>query len=207
MAQLYLTDPVASVTRPVRQLIGFTRVDLAAGETGGRGVRGPRGYGQLHRTGPPAARRARKDHPVLPAARGGRSAVEQGAPDVPRQAAGGLLHRAAADQERLQGRHQRLVAVVRVAGQDHGDRVGEARRPAGHAHDDSERPGGQVDRAGYDLAPLVSRAGRRDGGAHARVGDLREGRGAADAGHRRRRTPGRHGAARQARPVKPGHGP
>jgi beta-glucosidase len=31
--QLYLTDPVASVTRPVRQLIGFTRVDLAAGET------------------------------------------------------------------------------------------------------------------------------------------------------------------------------
>lgn len=31
--QLYLTDPVASVTRPVRQLIGFTRLDLAAGET------------------------------------------------------------------------------------------------------------------------------------------------------------------------------
>ncbi|MEV2191826.1 glycoside hydrolase family 3 N-terminal domain-containing protein [Streptomyces phaeochromogenes] len=31
--QLYLTDPVASVTRPVRQLIGFTRVELAAGET------------------------------------------------------------------------------------------------------------------------------------------------------------------------------
>jgi beta-glucosidase-like glycosyl hydrolase len=31
--QLYLTDPVASVTRPVRQLIGFTRVDLAPGET------------------------------------------------------------------------------------------------------------------------------------------------------------------------------
>jgi beta-glucosidase len=31
--QLYLTDPVASVTRPVRQLIAFTRVDLAAGET------------------------------------------------------------------------------------------------------------------------------------------------------------------------------
>ncbi|SEL88128.1 beta-glucosidase family protein [Streptacidiphilus jiangxiensis] len=31
--QLYLTDPVASVTRPVRQLIGFARVDLAAGET------------------------------------------------------------------------------------------------------------------------------------------------------------------------------
>jgi beta-xylosidase len=30
--QLYLTDPVASVTRPVRQLIGFTRVELAAGE-------------------------------------------------------------------------------------------------------------------------------------------------------------------------------
>jgi len=30
--QLYLTDPVASVTRPVRQLIGFARVDLAAGE-------------------------------------------------------------------------------------------------------------------------------------------------------------------------------
>jgi beta-glucosidase-like glycosyl hydrolase len=29
--QLYLTDPVASVTRPVRRLIGFTRVDLAAG--------------------------------------------------------------------------------------------------------------------------------------------------------------------------------
>ncbi|WP_228033829.1 beta-glucosidase family protein [Streptomyces spongiae] len=31
--QLYLTDPVASVTRPVRQLIGFTRVDLTAGES------------------------------------------------------------------------------------------------------------------------------------------------------------------------------
>ena len=31
--QLYLTDPVASVTRPVRQLIAFIRVDLAAGET------------------------------------------------------------------------------------------------------------------------------------------------------------------------------
>lgn len=31
--QLYLTDPVASVTRPVRRLIGFTRVDLAAGES------------------------------------------------------------------------------------------------------------------------------------------------------------------------------
>ncbi|MEW2403118.1 glycoside hydrolase family 3 N-terminal domain-containing protein [Streptomyces sp. NPDC046862] len=31
--QLYLTDPVASVTRPVRQLIGFTRVDLSAGES------------------------------------------------------------------------------------------------------------------------------------------------------------------------------
>jgi beta-xylosidase len=31
--QLYLTDPVASVTRPVKQLVGFTRVELAAGET------------------------------------------------------------------------------------------------------------------------------------------------------------------------------
>ena len=31
--QLYLADPVASVTRPVRQLIGFSRVDLAAGES------------------------------------------------------------------------------------------------------------------------------------------------------------------------------
>ncbi|MEW2401816.1 glycoside hydrolase family 3 N-terminal domain-containing protein [Streptomyces sp. NPDC046862] len=31
--QLYLTDPVASVTRPVRQLIGFTRIELAAGES------------------------------------------------------------------------------------------------------------------------------------------------------------------------------
>jgi beta-glucosidase len=31
--QLYLTDPVASVTRPVRQLIAFTRVGLDAGET------------------------------------------------------------------------------------------------------------------------------------------------------------------------------
>ncbi|WP_246113343.1 fibronectin type III-like domain-contianing protein [Streptomyces montanus] len=31
--QLYLTDPVASVTRPVCQLIGFTRVDLAARES------------------------------------------------------------------------------------------------------------------------------------------------------------------------------
>ncbi len=31
--QLFLSDPVASVTRPVRQLIGFTRVSLAAGES------------------------------------------------------------------------------------------------------------------------------------------------------------------------------
>jgi beta-xylosidase len=31
--QLYLSDPVASVTRPVRQLIGFTRLHLAAGES------------------------------------------------------------------------------------------------------------------------------------------------------------------------------
>nr|WP_159054765.1 fibronectin type III-like domain-contianing protein [Streptomyces dysideae] len=31
--QVYLTDPVASVTRPVRRLIGFTRIELAAGET------------------------------------------------------------------------------------------------------------------------------------------------------------------------------
>ncbi|MPY39231.1 glycosyl hydrolase [Streptomyces phyllanthi] len=31
--QLYLTDPVASVTRPVRQLIGFTRIELAAGDS------------------------------------------------------------------------------------------------------------------------------------------------------------------------------
>ena len=31
--QLYLADPVATVTRPVRRLIGFTRVELAAGES------------------------------------------------------------------------------------------------------------------------------------------------------------------------------
>jgi hypothetical protein len=31
--QLYLSDTVASVTRPVRQLIGFTRVSLEAGES------------------------------------------------------------------------------------------------------------------------------------------------------------------------------
>ena len=31
--QLYLTDLVATVTRPVRQLIGFTRVDLEAGQS------------------------------------------------------------------------------------------------------------------------------------------------------------------------------
>jgi len=31
--QLYLTDLVATVTRPVRQLIGFTRVDLDAGQS------------------------------------------------------------------------------------------------------------------------------------------------------------------------------
>jgi len=30
--QLYLQDPVASVTRPVRELRGFQRVHLAAGE-------------------------------------------------------------------------------------------------------------------------------------------------------------------------------
>jgi beta-xylosidase len=32
--QLYLSDPVATVTRPVRRLIAFTRVRLAAGESG-----------------------------------------------------------------------------------------------------------------------------------------------------------------------------
>jgi beta-glucosidase len=31
--QVYLTDPVASVTRPVRQLVAFARVDLAAAES------------------------------------------------------------------------------------------------------------------------------------------------------------------------------
>lgn len=31
--QLYLTDPVASVTRPVKQLVGFQRVALAAGQS------------------------------------------------------------------------------------------------------------------------------------------------------------------------------
>ncbi|MFI9812863.1 beta-xylosidase/alpha-l-arabinosidase [Saccharothrix variisporea] len=31
VVQLYLSDPVASVTRPVRQLVGFARVELAAG--------------------------------------------------------------------------------------------------------------------------------------------------------------------------------
>lgn len=30
--QLYLTDPVATVTRPVRRLVGFARLELAAGE-------------------------------------------------------------------------------------------------------------------------------------------------------------------------------
>jgi len=34
--QLYLSDLVASVTRPVRQLIGFTRVSLASGRVGRR---------------------------------------------------------------------------------------------------------------------------------------------------------------------------
>ena len=33
VTQLYLSDPVASVTRPVRQLIGFARVGLGAGES------------------------------------------------------------------------------------------------------------------------------------------------------------------------------
>lgn len=32
MVQLYLTDPVAGVVQPVRRLIGFARVDLAAGD-------------------------------------------------------------------------------------------------------------------------------------------------------------------------------
>ena len=32
--QLYLTDPVATVTRPVRRLIGFTRIELEPGEVG-----------------------------------------------------------------------------------------------------------------------------------------------------------------------------
>ena len=31
VVQLYATDPVASVTRPVTQLVGFARVPLAAG--------------------------------------------------------------------------------------------------------------------------------------------------------------------------------
>ncbi|WP_236833523.1 glycoside hydrolase family 3 N-terminal domain-containing protein, partial [Blastococcus sp. MG754427] len=33
VVQLYLSDPVASVVQPVRRLIGFARVELAAGET------------------------------------------------------------------------------------------------------------------------------------------------------------------------------
>ncbi|MEO3755790.1 glycoside hydrolase family 3 N-terminal domain-containing protein [Streptomyces sp. B6B3] len=34
VVQLYLSDPVAQVTRPVRQLVGFARVELAAGHRG-----------------------------------------------------------------------------------------------------------------------------------------------------------------------------
>jgi beta-xylosidase len=33
VVQLYLHDPVASVVRPVQRLVGFRRVDLAAGES------------------------------------------------------------------------------------------------------------------------------------------------------------------------------
>jgi hypothetical protein len=33
VVQLYLSDPVAQVTRPVQQLIGFTRVPLEPGQT------------------------------------------------------------------------------------------------------------------------------------------------------------------------------
>ena len=33
MVQLYVRDPVASVTRPIKQLAGFVRVELAPGET------------------------------------------------------------------------------------------------------------------------------------------------------------------------------
>jgi beta-xylosidase len=33
VVQLYLSDPVASVARPTRQLVGFSRLDLDAGET------------------------------------------------------------------------------------------------------------------------------------------------------------------------------
>ena len=32
MVQLYFSDPVASVTRPVRQLLGFARVNLEPGQ-------------------------------------------------------------------------------------------------------------------------------------------------------------------------------
>lgn len=33
VVQLYLADPVAEVTRPVQELIGYARVELAAGES------------------------------------------------------------------------------------------------------------------------------------------------------------------------------
>ena len=33
MVQLYLSDPIASVTRPVKQLKGFKRVEIEPGET------------------------------------------------------------------------------------------------------------------------------------------------------------------------------
>ena len=39
VVQLYLRDPVASVTRPVKQLAGFLRLPLAPGETPARDVR------------------------------------------------------------------------------------------------------------------------------------------------------------------------
>ncbi|WP_433187517.1 beta-glucosidase family protein [Actinoallomurus sp. CA-150999] len=65
--QLYLTDPVASVTRPVRQLIGFTRVDLAPGQT--RTVRFTVHADMTGFTGRDLRRRVEPGHIILTIAR------------------------------------------------------------------------------------------------------------------------------------------
>ena len=61
VVQLYVTDTVASVVRPVIELKGFRRVSLAPGEARRVVIRHPFRHAELHRRGPSADRRAGRD--------------------------------------------------------------------------------------------------------------------------------------------------
>ncbi len=62
IVQLYVTDPVASIVRPIIELKGFRRVPSEAGRIPPRDLRHPLRSSLLHRRGSPPRRRARRGH-------------------------------------------------------------------------------------------------------------------------------------------------